>query len=77
VKRLLLGTLTTVVFCVALAVPALASYPPKPGNPGDPVGNTNPAFTGASITNGILLLAGLLLVGILALALSRRRASRT
>lgn len=76
-KRLVLGSLTTVVFCVALAVPALASYPPKPTDPGVPAGNTNTAFTGASITNGILLLAGLLLVGILALALSRRRASRT
>ncbi len=73
--RLVTGAVTALFIGLVTAVPALAQYPPTeaptgvaPGADGEEV-----AFTGADITLWMVLLAGLVVAGILALVAGRRR----
>ena len=80
-------TATVVTLAIGMALvgagTALANnnYPPTPGgNSGGNIGGAggsggNVAFTGANVTLGMILVAALVVVGVVALYLGRRRAS--
>ncbi len=76
-KRVGLILSSAVAFCLTLAAPALAgSELPRPsGGGGTAVSGAGggTAFTGANISLGLILLAALVVAGIAALAVSRRR----
>jgi len=77
-KRLGIALSSATAFCVATALPALAGYPPTTEPPTEVRGaGGGSAFTGANISLGVALLAVLVVVGIAALLVSRRRASVT
>ncbi len=70
-----IGTVLALVPASVLlfATSALAQYPPnKSADPGDP-GDPGVAFTGASISVGLVILAALVILGTLFFFLGRRR----
>jgi hypothetical protein len=67
----LLGMTTVPV--LASALPALAGYAPPPPAPGGSHGGAGTAFTGSEVSIGIVLLAALVVVGLAALLIGRRR----
>jgi hypothetical protein len=70
----LLAVVTGALSVAAMtAVPALAQYPPTEAPTGVTPGGEEVAFTGANITLWMVLLAGLVVAGILALVAGRRR----
>jgi hypothetical protein len=75
VKRLGVVAVSASAWVVVLATQALAQYPPSkaPGSaaPVDPNGGV--AFTGASISLGVIILISLVVVGALLLFAGRRR----
>jgi hypothetical protein len=72
-KRIGFTALTAVLFVLGLAAPAFAGYAPPPPDPGGTHGGT--AFTGSNVSMGLVLLAALVVVGGVALLVSRRRAT--
>jgi hypothetical protein len=88
--RRLAATISLCALTLATAMPAWAQYPPQPPPPGPGVGGAGVgagaagagagagaggiAFTGADIMVGLIILAGLIVVGWAALAAGRRRA---
>ena len=83
-KKLGLVLATTTAFCLAVAAPALAQYPPEvegtsggnpPGGTAGGGGAAGTAFTGVDISLWMVLLAVLAVAGVTALILSRRRAA--
>lgn len=82
-KKLGLVLATATVFCLAVAAPALAQYPPEVegtsgGNaPGAAAGGgtAGTAFTGVDVSLWMVLLAVFAVAGVTALMLSRRRAA--
>jgi hypothetical protein len=82
-KKLGLVLATTTAFCLAVAAPALAQYPPEVegtsgGNPPGAAGGggaAGTAFTGVDISLWMVLLAVFAVAGVTALILSRRRAA--
>jgi hypothetical protein len=88
--RRLAATISLCTLALATAMPAWAQYPPQPPPPGPGVGGAGVgagaagagagagaggiAFTGADIMVGLIILAGLIVVGWAALAAGRRRA---
>jgi hypothetical protein len=84
-KKLGLVLATAMVFCLVVAAPALAKYPPEvegtsggsgnaPGAAGGG-GAAGTAFTGVDVSLWMVLLAVFAVVGVTALILSRRRAA--
>lgn len=82
-KKLGLVLATAMVFCLVVAAPALAKYPPEvegtsggnaPGAAGGG-GAAGTAFTGVDVSLWMVLLAVFAVVGVTALILSRRRAT--
>lgn len=82
-KKLGLVLATATVFCLAVAAPALAKYPPEvEGTSGGNVGGSGgggggaagTAFTGVDVSLWMVLLAVFAVAGVTALILSRRRA---
>jgi hypothetical protein len=76
VKRLGIVASSVAAWIVVLASQALAQYPPdKEGVPGSPAGPgaEGPAFTGANISLGVIILISLVVVGALLLVAGRRR----
>jgi hypothetical protein len=75
-KRFILVLPAALVSVVLLAGAALAQYPPTPGSDGGepPGASGGTAFTGASISLGLLIVGALVVLGIAALLMSRRRA---
>jgi hypothetical protein len=82
-KKLGLVLATATVFCLAVAAPALAKYPPEvegtsggsaPGAAGGG-GAAGTAFTGVDVSLWMVLLAVFAVAGVTALILSRRRAA--
>jgi hypothetical protein len=82
-KKLGLVLATATVFCLVVAAPALAKYPPEvegtsggnaPGAAGGG-GAAGTAFTGVDVSLWMVLLAVLAVAGVTALILSRRRAA--
>ena len=61
------------LFVMGSALPALAGYAPPPPQPGGTHGGT--AFTGSNVSMGIVLLVAFVMVGAVALLVSRRRAA--
>lgn len=87
-KKLGLALATATAFCLTVAAPALAKYPPgvkgesggsapNAGGAGGTGGAAGTAFTGANVSLWIVVLAVLVVVGITALVVSRRRAAAT
>lgn len=82
-KKLGLVLATATVFCLAVAAPALAKYPPEvegtsggnAGGTGGGGGAAGTAFTGVDVSLWMVLLAVFAVVGVTALILSRRRAA--
>jgi hypothetical protein len=83
-KKLGLVLATATVFCLAVAAPALAQYPPEVegtsgGNAGGSGGGggeaAGTAFTGVDVSLWMVLLAVFAVAGVTALILSRRRAA--
>jgi Zn-dependent protease with chaperone function len=81
-KRLALALTTAVMFCLVVAAPALAGYgTPPEGDSGtrNTAGGTGTdagtAFTGTNISLGVAILAALVVFGVVALLVSRRRAA--
>jgi hypothetical protein len=79
-KKLGLVLATAVGFCLTVAVPALAAYPPtvegKSGGRAQGAGGASgTAFTGANVSLWMVLLAVLVVAGATALIMSRRRAT--
>jgi hypothetical protein len=81
-KKLGLVLATATVFCLAVAAPALAKYPPEvegtgggnpPGAAGGGGGAAGTAFTGVDVSLWMVLLAAFAVAGVTALILSRRR----
>jgi hypothetical protein len=79
IKRLGLAV-GTMLTSLLVAVPAAVAqtYPPPTSPPGDPAGGSSgtgggTAFTGLDITFGAVVLVALVVVGLLALRLSRRK----
>jgi hypothetical protein len=81
-KKLGLVLATATVFCLAVAAPALAQYPPEVegtsgGNAGGSGGGggeaAGTAFTGVDVSLWMVLLAVFAVAGVTALILSRRR----
>jgi hypothetical protein len=75
VKRLGIVFSFAAAWVVVLATQALAQYPPSKPPPGSaPAGpNGGVAFTGASISLGVIILISLVVVGALLLLAGRRR----
>lgn len=82
-KKLGLVLATATVYCLAVAAPALAQYPPEvegtsggdsPGTAGGG-GAAGTAFTGVDVSLWMVLLAVFAVAGVTALILSRRRAA--
>jgi hypothetical protein len=82
-KKLGLVLATATVFCLVVAAPALAKYPPEvEGTSGGNVGGSGggggaagTAFTGVDVSLWMVLLAVFAVAGVTALILSRRRAA--
>jgi hypothetical protein len=82
-KKLGLVLATAMVFCLAVAAPALAKYPPEvegtsggnAGGSGGGGGAAGTAFTGVDVSLWMVLLAVFAVAGVTALILSRRRAA--
>ena len=82
-KKLGLVLATATVFCLAVAAPALAKYPPEvegtsggnAGGSGGGGGAAGTAFTGVDVSLWMVLLAVFAVAGVTALILSRRRAA--
>jgi hypothetical protein len=82
-KKLGLVLATATVFCLAVAAPALAQYPPEvegtsggnTGGTGGGGGAAGTAFTGVDVSLWMVLLAAFAVAGVTALILSRRRAA--
>jgi hypothetical protein len=83
-KKLGLVLATATVFCLVVAAPALAKYPPEvegtsggnaPGAAGGGGGAAGTAFTGVDVSLWMVLLAVFAVAGVTALILSRRRAA--
>ncbi len=82
-KKLGLVLATATVFCLAVAAPALAQYPPEvegtsggnTGGTGGGGGAAGTAFTGVDVSLWMVLLAAFAVAGVTALILSRRRAT--
>jgi hypothetical protein len=81
-KKLGLVLASATAFCLTVAAPALAKYPPGvKGESGGSAPNAagggaaGTAFTGANVSLWMILLAALAVVGITALIMSRRRAA--
>jgi opacity protein-like surface antigen len=83
-KKLGLVLATATVFCLAVAAPALAQYPPEVegtsggnagGSGGGGGGAAGTAFTGVDVSLWMVLLAVFAVAGVTALILSRRRAA--
>ena len=83
-KKLGLVLATATVFCLAVAAPALAKYPPEvEGTSGGNVGGSGgggggaagTAFTGVDVSLWMVLLAVFAVAGVTALIMSRRRAA--
>jgi hypothetical protein len=83
-KKLGLVLATATVFCLAVAAPALAKYPPEVegtsggnagGSGGGGGGAAGTAFTGVDVSLWMVLLAVFAVAGVTALILSRRRAT--
>ena len=83
-KKLGLVLATATVFCLAVAAPALAKYPPEVegtsggnagGSGGGGGGAAGTAFTGVDVSLWMVLLAVFAVAGVTALILSRRRAA--
>jgi hypothetical protein len=83
-KKLGLVLATATVFCLAVAAPALAKYPPEVegtsggnagGSGGGGGGAAGTAFTGVDVSLWMVLLAAFAVAGVTALILSRRRAT--
>ena len=77
-KRIGYAALTAVLFVLGLAAPAFAQYaPPAPEVGGTQGGTTQggTAFTGSDVSMGVVLLVALVVVGAVALLVSRRRAT--
>ena len=83
-KKLGLVLATAMVFCLAVAAPALAKYPPEVegtsggnagGSGGGGGGAAGTAFTGVDVSLWMVLLAVFAVAGVTALILSRRRAA--
>jgi hypothetical protein len=81
-KKLGLVLATATVFCLAVAAPALAKYPPEVegtsggnagGSGGGGGGAAGTAFTGVDVSLWMVLLAVFAVAGVTALILSRRR----
>jgi hypothetical protein len=76
VKRLGVVLCSAVVWVLVLAAQALAQYPPSQA-PGGPTAPAQPeggvAFTGSSISLGVIILISLVVVGVLLLLAGRRR----
>jgi hypothetical protein len=72
-KRIGFAASTAVLFVLGLAAPAFAGYAPPPPDPGGTHGGT--AFTGSNVSMGLVLLVALVVVGTVALLVSRRRAT--
>lgn len=83
-KRLAIMVASTMGFVLSLAGTALASshYPPEGGGVegggggvagGGGAGAGEVAFTGASVTLGLVLVAALVVIGVAALMIARRR----
>ena len=73
-KRIGFAALTAVMFVLGLAAPAFAGYAPDPPDPGGQHGGGT-AFTGSDVSTGLMLLIALVVVGAVALLVSRRRAA--
>jgi hypothetical protein len=84
-KKLGMVLTAALAFCLTVALPALAAYPPTvQGEHGGRGGNQaaagaagatgGTAFTGANVSLWIVLLAVLAIAGVTALFISRRRA---
>jgi hypothetical protein len=82
-KKLGLVLATATVFCLAVAAPALAKYPPEVegtsggnagGSGGGGGGAAGTAFTGVDVSLWMVLLAVFAVAGVTALIQSRRRA---
>jgi hypothetical protein len=83
-KKLGLVLATATVFCLVVAAPALAKYPPEVegtsggsagGSGGGGGGAAGTAFTGVDVSLWMVLLAVFAVAGVTALILSRRRAT--
>jgi LPXTG-motif cell wall-anchored protein len=82
-KKLGLVLATATVFCLAVAAPALAQYPPEVegtsggsgggGATGGGGGAAGTAFTGADVSLWMVLLVAFAVAGVTALILSRRK----
>jgi hypothetical protein len=70
-KRIGFALTAAVMLVLGLAVPALA-YAPQPPDPG---GTHGTAFTGSNVSMGLVFLVALVVVGAVALFVSRRRAA--
>ncbi len=71
---------STIMSLAAMALPALADYPPKPPAEtellrGPEAVSTDLAFTGSDVTPLVIAVAVLLVAGISALLIARRRAA--
>lgn len=72
-KRIGFAALTAVLFVLGLAAPAFAGYAPPEPDAGGTHGGT--AFTGSDVSIGMVLLVALVVIGAVALLVSRRRAA--
>lgn len=81
IKRGLAIVAGTILMVVAMATAAVAQYPPtsQPGDPqalGAPTSNGTLPFTGLALTSWLLILGGMVMLGVLLLAMGRRRQQR-
>jgi hypothetical protein len=72
----LLTVLVTAGTALAETYPPTASVAGEGGGNGDPAGAGGTAFTGGDLSFGAIAFAALLVVGVTALFVARRRASR-
>jgi hypothetical protein len=73
VKRLGIFLGLSLAWLSLLATQALAQYPPTQPPPTTPPGGPDVAFTGASISLGVIILISLVVTGALLLVAGRRR----
>jgi opacity protein-like surface antigen len=83
-KRIALTVVSAVAFLLFVAAPAfaqegssLANRPQVAGSSGSSGSAGGTAFTGANVSTGLVLLIALVVVGMLAIYLGRRRLSAT
>jgi LPXTG-motif cell wall-anchored protein len=72
-KQIAAMLMAMTAFLVVAATPALAGYAPPPPPPGGIHGGAGTAFTGSDLSVGIVLLGVLVIGGLAALLISRRR----